>query len=261
MPIHPSALVDPAADVDPRAHVGPYCLVAARARLEPGVVLRGHVVVGEDTRIGGGTQVGPFAVLGGRPQKLGYEGPSYTHIGRDCVIREHATVHGGTEPGDPTTHVGDGCQLFGGAHVAHDCQVGAGSILINHVLLGGHVRVGAGVTLGGGAAVHQFVRIGDGAFVGGGAIVLRDVVPYGLARGDPAELLGLNLVGLRRSGLPRPVIRRGQAALAALFDAERGSLEERAEALLGSGAEDIAGAIARFVREPSRRRFLALASA
>ena len=46
--------------------------------------------------------------------------------------------------------------------------------------------------------VHQDVRIGAYAFVGGMTRIVRDVPPYFLAEGNPAEVHGLNSVGLRR---------------------------------------------------------------
>ena len=53
--------------------------------------------------------------------------------------------------------------------------------------------------IGGMVGVHQDVRIGAYAFVGGMTpSLVRDVPPYFLAEGNPAEVHGLNSVGLRR---------------------------------------------------------------
>ena len=109
----------------------------------------------------------------------------------------------GTEDDRGVTDVGDRCFLMAGTHVAHDCKVGNGVTFANNVLLGGHTIVGDNVVFGGGVAVRQFVRIGEGAMIVGLSGVRADVIPYALAHGPLAHLVGLNVVGLRRRGVAR----------------------------------------------------------
>ncbi len=116
------------------------------------------------------------------------------------------------------------------SHVAHDCHIGNSVTFANGVPLGGHVEVGDGVNLGGLCAMQQFGRIGRGAFVGGVTGVPDDVIPYGMVVGDRARLLGLNLVGLKRKGIPRERIHALRAAYKSIFFDEDGHVAERAEA-------------------------------
>ncbi len=51
----------------------------------------------------------------------------------------------------------------------------------------------------GSCAIHQFSRIGQLAMVGGMTGVLSDVIPFGLSLGNRNNLVGLNLIGLRRA--------------------------------------------------------------
>ena len=99
----------------------------------------------------------------------------------------------------------------------------------NTATLGGHVQIGEGVIFGGLSAVQQFGRVGKGAMIGGVTGVNTDVIPYGMATGDHAELAGLNLIGLKRRGLSRgrPSIAM-RAAFRAIFLEDKGSLFERA---------------------------------
>jgi len=46
--------------------------------------------------------------------------------------------------------------------------------------------------------VRQFVRVGEGAMVVGLSGVRADVIPFGLVQGPLADLIGLNVVGMRR---------------------------------------------------------------
>ena len=51
------------------------------------------------------------------------------------------------------------------AHIAHDCQIGDYTAIVNNVMLDGHVTVEDRVYLGGAAGIHQFCRIGKLATV------------------------------------------------------------------------------------------------
>lgn len=251
MSIHPTAIVSPSARLGDGVQIGPFCVVEGDAQLGDGVVLAAHVCVLAGTTVGAETRVDPFAVLGGAPQHRGDDGAGATaRIGARCRVREHATVHRGT--GGGATVVGDDCLLMVGAHVGHDAQVGDGVVLANGAMLGGHTVLGAGVWIGGAAAVHQLARVGEHAFVGGGAIVRRSVLPWALAEGHPAEVVGPNLVGLRRAGWSRDRIRSLQAAYAAL--AGPGTLPERI-ANLPPG--DDAARLAAFAQAPGPRRLAA----
>jgi UDP-N-acetylglucosamine acyltransferase len=226
--IHPTAIVAASAHLGKDVKIGPYSIVGANVTLEDHVELMSHVVVDGHTTIGAHTTVFPFASLGLAPQDLKYKGEaSKLTIGKHCVIREYVTMNPGTEGGDMITSVGDYCLFMVSAHVAHDCRVGSHIIMANHATLGGHVEVGDYAILGGLAAIHQRVRIGAHAIIGGMSGIERDVIPYGMAMGERASLVGLNLVGLKRRGFSRPAIDALRAAYSELFEStENTSLEE-----------------------------------
>ena len=121
-------------------------------------------------------------------------------IGADNKIRESVSINPGTKGGGGTTKIGNNCLFMLGSHIGHDCQLGNGIILANNAALAGHVSLGDNVTIGGLSGVHQFVRIGEGAFIGALSMVAKDVIPFGMVYGERAKLMGLNLIGLRRSG-------------------------------------------------------------
>jgi len=204
--IHPSAQVHPDASVAPDAEIGAYAIVEAGAVVGPGCRLAAHAVVKTRAVLGAQVQVDHFAVVGGDPQDLSFDRAtvSGTRIGDRTVIREHVTVHRATKPGTETVIGADGL-LMAGAHVAHDCVLGAHVILANGCMLGGHVHVGDRAFISGGVAVHQFCRIGGGSLTSGNAVITEDVPPNALAYGRN-ECAGLNLVGLRRRGLPTETV-------------------------------------------------------
>ncbi|MBT3334278.1 MAG: acyl-ACP--UDP-N-acetylglucosamine O-acyltransferase [Rhodospirillaceae bacterium] len=225
--IHPTAIVEAGAELGDGVKIGPFCTVSAQARLGDGVVLDSHVVVAGNTTIGPNNRVYPFAAIGTAPQDTKYAGePSELILGANNVIREHVTMHPGTVGGGSVTRVGNNCLIMVGVHVAHDCQVADHVILVNNVILGGHVEVQDHAILGGMSAVHQFVRIGRHAMVGGKSAVDADVIPYGSVLGNRAYLSGLNIVGLKRRGFERDEIHGLRAAYRLLF-AQEGTMQER----------------------------------
>ena len=166
-----------------------------------GCRLIAHVNLTGHTTIGPRTVIYPFASLGSPPQSFSYRGgPTRLVVGADCDIRENVTMSTGTEDGRGVTEVGDRCFFMVGSHVGHDCKVGNHVVFANNTVLGGHVTIGDNVVFGGGVAVRQFVRIGEGAMIVGLSGVRADVIPFGMAHGPLADLIGLNVVGMRRRG-------------------------------------------------------------
>jgi len=216
--IDPSARVAAGAVIGRNVSVGPYCTVDAHVSIGDDCRLVSHVNVTGHTVIGARTVIYPFVSLGTPPQSVKYRGgPTRLVIGADCDIREHVTISIGTEDDRGVTEIGDGCFLMVGSHVGHDCKIGSKVVISNNTLLAGHVSVGDNVVFGGGAAVRQFVRIGDGAMIVGLSGVRADVIPWGTVQGPLAHLVGLNVVGMRRTGIAKSDILALRRAYEALF--------------------------------------------
>jgi UDP-N-acetylglucosamine acyltransferase len=103
------------------------------------------------------------------------------------------------------------------SHVAHDCRVGNNCVIANNGTLAGHVTLEDNVVVGGLSAIHQFVRIGCLSIIGGCSKVTQDIPPYATCDGHPARIYGLNLVGLRRKGMPADSIKSLRRAFKTLF--------------------------------------------
>ncbi|NJD33091.1 MAG: acyl-ACP--UDP-N-acetylglucosamine O-acyltransferase [Gammaproteobacteria bacterium] len=214
--------------------IHPTAIIEEGARVGAGCVIHAHAIVTRHAVLGDGVVVHPFAVVGGDPQDLRFDPStrSGVRVGDGTVVREHVTIHRATKA-DGWTEVGAGCFLMVSSHVAHDCRLADKVILANAVLLAGHVHVGAGAFVGGGALVHQFARIGEGTMIGGGAHVARDVPPFTLmTRRD--ELIGLNVVGLRRRGLPAATFAELKRAFRAV-NVPVGNVRELAADALSTG--------------------------
>jgi UDP-N-acetylglucosamine acyltransferase len=216
--IDPTARIEPGATIGQDVTIGPYCTIGANVSLGDGCRLIAHVNVTGHTSIGSRTTIYPFASLGSPPQSVKYRGgPTRLVVGAGCDIRENVTMNIGTEDGGGVTEIGDRCFFMVGSHVAHDCIVGSNVVVANNVMLAGHASVGDKVVFGGGVAVRQFVRIGEGAMIVGLSGARADVIPWGMAQGPLAYLVGLNVVGMRRNGFGKTDIQLYRSAYRTLF--------------------------------------------
>lgn len=251
--IDPTARVASEAVIGEGVSIGPYCVVGPHAVIGEDCRLIAHVHVTGHTSIGPRTKLYPFASVGTPPQSVKYRGgPTRLLIGADCDIREGVTMNTGTEDDRGITEVGDRCCLMVGSHVGHDCRVGNDVTFANNVVLGGHVSIGDHVVFGGQAAVRQFVRIGEGAMVVGLSGVRADVIPFGLVQGPLADLIGLNVVGMRRRGFSKADIHRLRRAYQALFFGS-GTFRDRLERVAAQNGDDLLVAkIVAFVRAGTR---------
>lgn len=236
--IHPTAIIDPDASIGKDVSIGAYAVVGPRVTIEDGCVIGPHAIIESHARIGKGTRVSAFASIGAPPQDLKFRGEeTWVEIGEGTVVREYVTVNRGTAGGGGVTRVGRGVLLMAYCHVAHDCTVGDRVIMANAATLAGHVDVGEAAVIGGLVGVHQFVRIGTMAMVGALSGISQDVPPYVTAvvgRGRlNRDLYGLNLVGLRRNGVPEESIAALRRAYRILF----GSGLSMSEALARAEAE------------------------
>ena len=198
--------------------MGPFSIIGPDVVLGPGTVIGPHVVLNGPMRMGTGNRVHQFASLGDAPQDKKYAGePTRLEIGDRNVFRESSTINRGTTHGRGVTTIGDDNLFMAYSHVAHDCIVGNNLVFANCATLGGHVEVGDWVIIGGLSAVHQFCKIGPYAFVAGGCPVTRDVPPYVMVAGNPAEPHSINSVGLKRRGFTDDQVRNIRNAFRVLY--------------------------------------------
>jgi UDP-N-acetylglucosamine acyltransferase len=257
--IDPSTRIEAGAAIGQNVTIGPYCTVGAHVTIGDGCRLIGHVNVTGHTSIGARTVIHPFASLGSPPQSVKYRGgPTRLIVGADCDIRENVTMSTGTEDDRGVTQVGDGCFFMVGSHVGHDCLIGNAVVFANNTVLGGHVAVGDNVVFGGGVAVRQFVRIGEGAMIVGLSGVRADVIPWAMAHGALAHLIGLNVVGMRRAGAVKADILKLRRAYEALFFGT-GEFRTRLDAVAREYGDDARVAkIVAFIRAGKRPLTMAI---
>ena len=185
--------------------------VAASAKIDPDAKISVGVTLGEGSTVGAGTFIYPNVTIGDR-----------VHIGRNCCIKS-GTVIGQPgfgiyrdESGVPyhlphvagviiqdDVEIGALNTVVGGTihptvvetavktddhvHIAHNCHVGARTLLTACAELSGSVRIGIDCWIGPNASIRDGLSVGDRAFVGIGANVVTPVAAGATVYGNPAR--------------------------------------------------------------------------
>jgi UDP-N-acetylglucosamine acyltransferase len=214
--IHPTAIVHAKADIGDHVGIGPYTVIEEDVEIGSDCEIGPHVLVASGTRMGKGCRISKGASIGTVPQDLKFGGEKTNlFIGEHTTIREFCTMNRGTKATGKTV-VGNQCMFMAYSHVAHDCRVGNNVIMTNASSLAGHVHIGNNVRIAGVASVVQFLSVGDYSFVGAYSLVVKDIVPFAMVAPSPLRIVGINKVGLERSGFDeerRRMIRRAYKIL------------------------------------------------
>ncbi|MFH2202498.1 MAG: acyl-ACP--UDP-N-acetylglucosamine O-acyltransferase [Elusimicrobiota bacterium] len=214
--IHPTAIIDPSARLHPSVQVGPYAVIGEDVEIGEGTTIGSHAVI-EYARIGKNNRIFPGCFLGTAPQDLKYAGERALLImGDNNTVREAVQMNRGTKATGKTV-IGSNCLFCAFTHVAHDCVIGNNVIMVSFAALAGHVELADYCVLSAHVGIHQFVRVGRMVMISAGSKVGKDIPPFCTAQGDRAKLRGLNVVGLRRSKLPRDVVKAVRGAYRTLF--------------------------------------------
>ncbi|MDA8947590.1 acyl-ACP--UDP-N-acetylglucosamine O-acyltransferase [Flavobacteriaceae bacterium] len=210
-------------------HIHPKAKIGKNVTVDPFTMIHEDVEIGENTwigsnvtimngaRIGANCKVFPGAVIAAIPQDLKFKGEdSLVVIGDHTVIRECVTINRGTLA-TGKTQVGSHCLIMAYSHIAHDCLVGNNCIFSNNSTLAGHITIGNNVVIAGFTAIQQFCSVGDFAFISGGSLVRKDIPPFTKVARDPLIFIGVNSIGMERSGVDKDRISRIQKIYRILF--------------------------------------------
>jgi UDP-N-acetylglucosamine acyltransferase len=205
--VHPSAVLSGDIQLADDVVIGPHCVLAGTIRIGPGTTLIAGVHLHGPLWIGARNVCYPGVCLGFAPQDLKFDPSKHGAglvVGDGNTFREHVTISRATKEDAPTT-IGNDNYWMAGSHAGHDARVGNNCIMGNGVAFGGHSVVGDRVVFGGLSAIHQFARVGRLCMLSGLAGLSSDLPPFCLLTGINT-LSGLNLVGMRRAGIPRDAI-------------------------------------------------------
>lgn len=198
--IHPTAIIESGAVLGDDVEVGAYAYIGGSVKIGKGTIIAHHATVDGNTVIGEYNQIFPYAYIGGKTHDLKYRGgnPGLI-IGDRNVFREYTTAHLATRDGEYTV-IGNDNNILAYSHIAHDCIVGNKIVMSSHAALGGHVVLEDYVVIGWGSGAHQFCRIGEYAMLSASSKLVKDLPPFLMADGSPAEVCAINKINMQRNG-------------------------------------------------------------
>jgi UDP-N-acetylglucosamine acyltransferase len=197
-----NAVVSPRARLGDGTRIGAFAVVGDDVELGENCLLDPHALVQGPAKLGRDNHLYSFCALGGDPQDLTYGGErTCLEAGDANQFREFCTVHRGTVKGGGVTRIGSHTLIMAYAHVAHDCVIGDHALLVNGAALAGHVTIGEYATVGPDCAVHQFCRVGRYAYIAGFTPCSMDVPPFSkIVAPRETRCYGVNTIGLERRG-------------------------------------------------------------
>jgi UDP-3-O-[3-hydroxymyristoyl] glucosamine N-acyltransferase len=193
--IHPTAIVAPLAMVSQTAGIGPFAVIGEDARVGEGTQIGAHSVIGAGCWIGEHCRIHPRVTLyagvriGHRVEihsgaVIGADGFGYAQgegrywkfpqagiveIADDVEVGANTTIDRGSLD---DTRIAEGVKLDNLVHIAHNCQIGAHTVMAAQVGLSGSCEFGKHVVVGGQAGFGEQCYLEDGAVIGGQSGVL-----------------------------------------------------------------------------------------
>ncbi len=216
--IHPTAIISESAQIASDVTIGPYSVIGEHVTIGSGTVIQSHVVIGKNAWIGKNNHIFQFSSIGETPIDRTFHGEfSQLIMGNNNIVREGATIHGGTAKEQGITKIGDANLFMNYIHIGHDCQLGNHITLVNNANLAGHVRVADRATIGANVGVHQFCQVGAYAFIAHLALIVQDIPAFLMVSGGPTSPSGVNTEGMKRAGFSTETIRAVREAYKLLY--------------------------------------------
>jgi UDP-N-acetylglucosamine acyltransferase len=219
--IHSTAIIGDNVKIGKNVEIGPFAIIGDNVKIGDETKIKSNVKINSYVELGKNNIIHPYAYLGGPPQDVKYNGEkTWVKIGNNNIIREYVTVHRSSKENESTV-VGDENFLMAYSHLAHDCRVGNRNTIVNYAGISGHVEIEDDTFISGSTLVHQFVKIGKMTMIGGGSKITQDVLPFTLVDGNPCNVYGLNIVGLRRNRVSKETRNALKRALRVALDKKR----------------------------------------
>jgi UDP-3-O-[3-hydroxymyristoyl] glucosamine N-acyltransferase len=200
--IHPFAQVDGSANVDAAAEIGAFVVIGPGSTIGRGVRIGSHSVIGSGVTIGDGTRLHPRvtiydgctvgargivhsgAVIGADGFGMARDGDRWlkipqvggVRIGDDVEIGANTTIDRGALD---DTVIGDGVKLDNQIQVAHNCVIGAHTVIAGCTGISGSVTIGRDCMIGGGVGIVGHITIADRVVVSGFTFVTKSLTEPG----------------------------------------------------------------------------------
>ncbi|MBU0629900.1 MAG: acyl-ACP--UDP-N-acetylglucosamine O-acyltransferase [Candidatus Margulisbacteria bacterium] len=227
--VHPTATVHPTAQIAKGVDIGPYSVIGPNVKIGEKTKVGAYCSIAGQTTIGRENVLYQGVTIGVPPQDFKYKGENNeVIIGDKNTIREFVTIHLPSGEGGKTI-IGNDNFIMVHAHIPHNCRIGNQVVIGGYVGLAGHTEIGDQATIGGMAGIHQFVRVGRLAMIGAQSKVTQDIPPFMLVDGSPAQVRGINSIGLQRRGVPIDATSEIKKAFKLIYESGKNTAEAATE--------------------------------
>ena len=189
--IHPLAFVAETAEVGKDVYIGPFAVIGEHVRIGEGSMIFPNVTIYDGCQIGNHVTIHAGAVIGAdgfgfAPNVDGYEKIPQLGI---VVIEDNVEIGANTCIDRSTmgqTVIHRGVKLDNLVQIAHNCEVGANTVMSAQVGLAGSTKVGEWCMFGGQVGLAGHLTIGDHVNLGGQSGVSGNIKPGQTLIGSPA---------------------------------------------------------------------------
>jgi UDP-3-O-[3-hydroxymyristoyl] glucosamine N-acyltransferase len=190
--IQPYAIIEDDVEIGDRtiiyggAYIGYKTKVGSDCIIYPNVTIREDLIIGNRVIIHPGTAIGSdgfgFATVKGVHHKIPQIGTVV--IEDDVEIGSNVSID---RARFGETRIHKGTKIDNLVQIAHNVEIGEGSIIIAQAGISGSTKVGKGATLAGQAGIVGHITIGENAIVGAQGGVTKSVAPNTFVSGYPAR--------------------------------------------------------------------------
>ncbi len=189
--IHPTAVIADNVMIGQGSRIGAYSVIGPgvvlgkNCRIESHVTIT-HTIMGNDGHVFTGTRIGQ-AGFGFVPTKSGLvRVPQLggVKIGNRVEVGANSTIDRSTLG---NTIIGHGTCIDNQVQIAHNVEIGENCVFAAHVGISGSCKIGHNVMLGGKAGVADHLTIGNGARLAGNASTMHDIPDNETWAGSPAR--------------------------------------------------------------------------
>jgi len=208
---HPNATIHPSATFGENVRLGPNVVIGENVHIGSNTTIRSNSVVernavigsdciihclvniGKDCFIGNRVIIRPGVVIGnegfgfaqcelGQYHRIPHTGT--VEIQDDVQIGSNCNIDRGTYG---KTLIGRGVKIDSLCHIAHNVQIGEGTLIVAQTGIAGSSTVGKKVIISGQSAIVDHTKVADGAVLGHRCGVTEDIPSAGMWAGTPAK--------------------------------------------------------------------------
>ncbi len=209
--VHPAAVISANAEVHEDVHIGPLVVIEDGAVVGAGCEIHAHVTVGRHVKIGenstlhSGVRVLANCIIGKNcilqagaiigSDGFGFApqaGDGYTKVPQtgNVILQDNCEIGAATTIDRATlgsTIVGEGVKLDNQIQVAHNCTIGAHTVIAAQTGIAGSTSIGSGCMIGGQVGFAGHLKIADGVKIAAQSGVTTSIKePNSIWQGTPA---------------------------------------------------------------------------